>query len=113
MTRRKLLLWGLPAVLGLAVVAGLLVLTLTDFRSEAEQQIKKIQPGMTRDQVRAAIGAESTYAEVTGLEGTLAVWSFKDDSRLGIYFDDAWLVVDSREFTPKPPSWLERIRDSL
>lgn len=90
MTRRKLLLWGIPAVLGLAVVAGLLALALLP--SDAKRAIKQIQVGMTIEQVADVIGPRVT--RVPGLSSRFAssagpdwaLW-YPDDSLLFVVFD--------------------------
>src|SRR5262245_43677418 len=88
MTRRQVLLWGVPAVIGLAVVAIFVVLMLIP-PSEASRARKKIDMGMTFEQVRDAIGKDNggsrtfvTFgttefqATTSGLKLVLCCWSY-------------------------------------
>src|SRR5262245_42802408 len=105
MTRRKLLLWSVP-VLGLAVAAGLLVLALTDSRSEAEGKSDEVQVGMTRDQVRAAIGQEWIATEET------SYWRYPDGSHFEVHFDDRGRTK-LKYHSGEKRSWWTRMRGYL
>ena len=112
MTRRKLLLWGVPAVLVVAVVAIFTVLVLNP--SEAARQSKKVQVGMTTKEVRAAMGDPEVQISVsTSSDGRVVrTVRFRDSSCVSLWLDDdrltAWKVHLSQD-----PSWQERLRDLL
>src|SRR5262245_61951684 len=58
--RRKLLLWCAFTAILLAALVIVLVVAPRPVPSEASRQIKKIQRGMTLDQVRGVIGMETS-----------------------------------------------------
>ena len=106
--RRKLLLWGVPAVLGLAVVATF-VLTSS---SEASRSSKEIQLGMTKEQVREILGEKPYHVSKTWAYPLTAWdWSYDDGSWLVLTFDGSGLVVEKTVLVPR--SWYERLRDRL
>lgn len=112
MTRRKLLLWGVPAVLGLAVI-GLLVLALTPVPSEAERKSKKIRLGMTIEQLEAVLGVANRWPVDDDVGRLELGWHFDDGSYLGLFFEDRQhltaIVVD----LPRDLTWYVRLRDRL
>src|SRR5262245_54552560 len=113
MTRRRLLLWGVPAALGLAVVAGITVLVLG--RSEASRKANEIQLGMTLEQVHHAIGTETWFGPINWIpprptsDGRF--WQYDDGSRLLLIFDNGRLTRLRVESTN--PSWYDRLRTRL
>src|SRR5262245_60395655 len=117
--RRQLLMWGIPAVLGLAVVAAFVVLILTPPTSKAERQSKKVQIGMTLEQARNAVYIGVQLGTIYSREypkGPLFIglsWRYDDGSVLDVYIDENDLV-DRLEVRPPPNnSWLQRLRVRL
>src|SRR5262245_22422298 len=123
--RRNLLLWFAFAAIPLAPLVLVLVAALKPVTSEASRHIKKIVLGMTRDQVRAAIGMETSPSYERNSLGvawgpanfrvvdTVAVWDFADKSAISITFDEALRVVESHEIIKKSTPWFARLRDHL
>src|SRR5262245_25464942 len=108
MTRRKLLLWGVPAVLVLAVIGAVVTLALLVPPNEALRVGNKLKFGMTIEQVRDVIRMESGALWEFCQGGTIA--SFRDDSNLVLNFDDDWLMSWD---VPLNPSWYDRLRERL
>src|SRR5262249_30939056 len=115
MTRRKLLLWGVPAAIGLAVVAIFTALLSTP--SEASHRSNKIQLGMTREQVREILGKESSALTIPmGPESKTESldWEYDDDSMLVLTFDSTGLVVKKTDYDDLwPLPWYDRLRYRL
>ena len=115
MTRhRKLLLWIAFASIPLAPLVLALVVALKPAPTEAARQIKRIQPGMTTDQVRAAIG----NTNMIGVYDTFPFgkmnlrWSFPDGSALLVtFYNDR--VIDLHEVIQESRPWYSRMRDGL
>src|SRR5262245_12985316 len=91
MTRRMLLLWGVPALLGLAVVAIFVAIVIIDGQSDAERKLNQIRLRMTEMQVSRALGKADRIA-LTGDRLESMMYSYADDSRLAVYFDVEGLV---------------------
>src|SRR5262249_2274642 len=97
MPRRNLLLWFSFAAIPLAPLVLVLVGALKQVPTEASRQIKKIQLGMTIDQVRAAIGTE-----VIGTETSTP------PSGVGGSLGSAWGLTVSSRVTPRWGEWYFR-----
>lgn len=82
--RRNLLLWFSFASIPLAALVIVLVTALKPGRSEASRQINRIEPGMSTDQVKAAIGNTNVIATYSGYPPykTYLTWNFPDGSAL-------------------------------
>lgn len=121
--RRNLVLWFSFASIPLAALVIVLAVALKPAHTEASRRIKKIEPGMTRDQVRAAMGMESSsvwrLSEMMLGEGpeqamqTGAGWDFPDESAISVTFDEASRVIESHELIRESKPWYARIRDTL
>src|SRR5262249_28139836 len=112
MTRRKLLLWAVPALIGMAVVAAFMAVVLIP-PCEASCKMSKIELGMTLEQVRAIVesGLVGDAAHVNLASGeTYYVCVYDDGSALKLIFANGrltkWLV---RTNFP----WFQRMRDFL
>ena len=116
MTRRKLLLWGVPAVLGLVVVVIVTVLWLTP-PDEAGERSNRLQPEMTFDKVRVVLGGREKPAPVVfphllpqydpAPRSGLYYWDFQDGSELILRFEDDRLKSwEERRATP----WYDDLR---
>src|SRR5262245_14626915 len=114
MTRRKLLLWGVPAVLGLAVVAGFTALVLIP-PNEASRMRNKVEVGMTTEQVCDAIGKEIPVEVLIHIMGDSHsngfFWHLDDGSELVLIFANGRLK--KLEVLSSNPPWHQRIRDTL
>ena len=111
MTRRKLLLWGIPAVLGLAVVAAMVAFVLIP-PSQASRKAHEIQLGMTLRQVRRAIGKETGIGGVCFEPDRGLYWEYDDGSLLKLIFaDDRLTTLEVRSSTN--PFWYDRLRARL
>ena len=112
MTHRKLLLWGVPVVLGPMVLGFFTALVLNP--SEASRQSKKVQVGMTTKEVRAAMGDPEVQISVSPSSdgGLVRTVRFRDSSCVSLRFESnrltAWKVHLSQD-----PSWQERLRGLL
>src|SRR5262249_11719248 len=118
--RRNRLVWIAFAAIPLTALVIVLVIAPKSAPTEATRQIRKIQLGMTRDEVEAAIGmrASTSLSWVRSASGEIrywaAVWDFADESAISvtfpIYRDKA---VEIQElFRGSPPRYV-RIRDTL
>lgn len=103
--RRNLLLWFAFASIPLAPLVIVPALALKPAPSEASRLGKRVQEGMTIDQVRAAIGWESKLWAADDVS-----WRFPDGSELVVSFDQSWRVVetDVRNWKQHQP-WYARI----
>src|SRR5262249_32555994 len=118
--RRKFLLWFAFAAIPLLVIV--LAVALSPGTNQAQRQMKKIQPGMTGDQVRAVLGMERPGTGWTLEPAWQRVeWEFPDGSAICVTFDQThrafeWdethRVSEGDEFIRNPP-WYARLRDRL
>src|SRR5262245_52604439 len=127
--RRNLLLWFSFASIPLAALGIVLAVALSP--SEASRQIKKIQPGMTYYQVRAALGTEGVVTwepESFPFHTYLCFdWDFRDGSSIRVTFEpptkvvqEDWAASDSgtwgvtrSDVIRKSRPWYAGIRDTL
>src|SRR5262245_60985948 len=93
--RRNLLLWFAFASIPLAALVIVLILALNPkpVPRQAHGQIKKIHLGMTKDQVRVALGTEAStsLSRSSWLSGSSethsgSVWHFPDGSAIAVIF---------------------------
>src|SRR5262249_19302609 len=98
--RRNLLLWFSFAAIPLTALGIVLVVALKPLPTEASRRIKKIQQGVRRDQVEAAIGNPRMIEEPSPFHSWIG-WGFSDGSELWVRFGQD-LRVDGPAVASRP-----------